>query len=96
MYLHNPIAHHRNHTYGFQVMVKNTPKNSLVSEIFQILFPCSEMPYHKPGRLLGGVPKISENPPVLLISLYHVTFSFNAYDFLSNATSQTPFSAHSS
>ena len=44
---HNPFTPHFNHAYRFQVLLKNTPKSSLVSELSLTLPPSSGMPYHK-------------------------------------------------
>ena len=47
IFLHDPCAHHPKHAYEFQVLLKNTPKNSLVSKLYTTLLASSRMPYHK-------------------------------------------------
>ena len=47
IFLRNPFAHHFNHTFGFQALLKNTSKNSLVLELSLTLSPSSWMPYHE-------------------------------------------------
>ena len=51
MFLHDPFAHHRNHAYGLQVLLKKRKKqqtkNNLVSEPFPTPLPSSGIPYHK-------------------------------------------------
>ena len=73
IFLHDPFAHHRNPAYGFQVLLKNTAKDSLVSELFQTLsLPSFSATNSQESRFLGGVPQTFENPPVLLITLHRV------------------------
>ena len=47
IFLRNPFAHHFNHTFGFQALLKNTSTNSLVLELSLTLSPSSWMPYHE-------------------------------------------------
>ena len=51
IFLHDSFARRLNHVCGFQVLLKNTPKNSLVSELSLTLPPGSGMPYHKQSVL---------------------------------------------
>ena len=73
-FLHDHFVRHRNHAYGFQVLLKNN--NTKIA--FSTSIPSSGMPYQKQsGKQIPWRPSadVSENPSVLRMTLYHVSSS---------------------
>ena len=74
IFLHDPFARHLIHAYGYQALLKNTPKSSLVSELSLSLPPSSGMPYHKQS---GKQIPLRRSADVWKLTCFLTDFSFS-------------------